>query len=86
MVKWGSPVGSAIHNIDVVTWFMEDRPIRAVGFGGRAQRLTGDIYDFFSVDYYYNNNKTHVGDCSSDRPVVTEMFPSRYMEPRGWPL
>ncbi|MDR3245424.1 MAG: gfo/Idh/MocA family oxidoreductase, partial [Prevotellaceae bacterium] len=27
------------------------------GFGGRAQRFTGDIYDFFSVDYYYENNK-----------------------------
>ena len=59
-IKWLSGdhlLDQAIHNIDVVTWFMEDRPIRAVGFGGRAQRLTGDIYDFFSVDYYYNNNK-----------------------------
>jgi predicted dehydrogenase len=47
----------AIHNIDVVTWFTGMRPIQAVGFGGRAQRLTGDIYDFFSVNYYYENNK-----------------------------
>jgi predicted dehydrogenase len=59
-IKWLSGdhiLDQAIHNIDVVTWFMEDRPVRAVGFGGRAQRYTGDIYDFFSVDYYYNNNK-----------------------------
>ena len=59
-IKWLSGdhiLDQAIHNIDVVTWFMEDRPIQAVGYGGRAQRLTGDIYDFFSVDYYYNNNK-----------------------------
>jgi myo-inositol 2-dehydrogenase/D-chiro-inositol 1-dehydrogenase len=59
-IKWLSGdhiLDQGIHNIDVVTWFMGDLPIRAVGFGGRARRLTGDIYDFFSVDYYYNNNK-----------------------------
>jgi predicted dehydrogenase len=59
-IKWLSGdhiLDQAIHNIDVVTWFMGVRPIRAVGFGGRAQRLTGDIFDFFSVDYYYNNNQ-----------------------------
>ena len=59
-IKWLSGdhlLDQAIHNIDVVTWFMEMRPVRAVGFGGRVQRLTGDIFDFFSVDYYYENNK-----------------------------
>jgi predicted dehydrogenase len=59
-IKWLSGdhiLDQAIHNIDIVTWFMGDRPVRAVGFGGRAQRYTGDIFDFFSVDYYYNNNK-----------------------------
>jgi predicted dehydrogenase len=59
-IKWLSGdhlLDQAIHNIDVVTWFMGQRPIKAVGFGGRAQRLTGDIYDFISVDYYYEQNK-----------------------------
>jgi predicted dehydrogenase len=59
-IKWLSGdhiLDQAIHNIDVVTWFTGMRPIRAAGFGGRAQRLTGDILDFFSVDYYYENNK-----------------------------
>lgn len=59
-IKWLSGdhlLDQAIHNIDVVTWFTGERPVRAVGFGGRAQRLTGDIYDFFSVDYYYSSNK-----------------------------
>ncbi|OAV67016.1 putative oxidoreductase ycjS [Bacteroidales bacterium Barb4] len=59
-IKWLSGdhlLDQAIHNIDVVTWFMEQRPEKAVGFGGRAQRLTGDIFDFFSVDYYYEHNK-----------------------------
>ncbi|KAA6346186.1 Inositol 2-dehydrogenase, partial [termite gut metagenome] len=59
-IKWLSGdhiLDQAIHNIDVVTWFMGQRPIKAVGFGGRARRLTGDIFDFFSVDYYYGQNK-----------------------------
>jgi predicted dehydrogenase len=59
-IKWLSGdhiLDQAIHNIDVVTWFMGERPTRAVGFGGRARRYTGDIFDFFSVDYYYNKNK-----------------------------
>jgi len=59
-IKWLSGdhfLDQAIHNVDIVTWFTGMRPVSAVGFGGRAQRLTGDIYDFFSVDYYYENNK-----------------------------
>lgn len=59
-IKWLSGdhiLDQAIHNIDIATWFMGDRPARAVGFGGRARRLTGDIFDFFSVDYYYANDK-----------------------------
>jgi len=59
-IKWLSGdhlLDQAIHNIDITTWFMGDRPVKAVGFGGRAQRLTGDIFDFFSVDYYYGNGK-----------------------------
>ncbi len=59
-IKWLSGdhiLDQAVHNIDVVTWFMGMRPQRAVGFGGRARRLTGDIFDFFSVDYYYEGNK-----------------------------
>ncbi|MDR1407287.1 MAG: Gfo/Idh/MocA family oxidoreductase [Tannerella sp.] len=59
-IKWLSGdhlLDQAIHNIDIVTWFMGERPERAVGFGGRARRLTGDIFDFFSVDYYYANSR-----------------------------
>lgn len=40
-----------VHNIDVVNWFTNSHPVRAVGFGGRARRVTGDQYDYFSVDY-----------------------------------
>ena len=46
-----------VHNIDVASWFTGWLPETAVGFGGRARRTTGDIYDFFSVDYRYTGNK-----------------------------
>jgi len=44
-----------VHNIDVVNWFAECHPVKAVAFGGRHRRLTGDQYDFFSVDFTYEN-------------------------------
>jgi myo-inositol 2-dehydrogenase / D-chiro-inositol 1-dehydrogenase len=42
-----------VHNIDVANWFCGHPPLSAVGFGSRAQRNAGDMYDFFSVDYDY---------------------------------
>lgn len=59
-IKWLSGdhlLDQGIHNIDVATWFTGMLPVSAVGYGGRARRLTGDIFDFFSVDYRYENNK-----------------------------
>jgi len=59
-IKWLSGdhlLDQGVHNIDVATWFTGWLPHRAVGFGGRARRMTGDIFDFFSVDYRYANNK-----------------------------
>jgi len=44
-----------VHNIDVANWFCGHPPVSAVGFGGRAQRCAGDMYDFFSIDYDYGD-------------------------------
>ncbi|MEN8116968.1 MAG: Gfo/Idh/MocA family oxidoreductase [Bacteroidota bacterium] len=44
-----------VHNIDIVNWFMGKHPVEAVGFGGRHHRLTGDQYDFFSIDFDFGN-------------------------------
>ena len=41
------------HNLDVANWFIGHTPVAALGFGGRARRLTGNQYDFFSVTYDY---------------------------------
>lgn len=59
-IKWLSGdhlLDQGIHNIDIATWFTGMLPQQAVGYGGRARRLTGDIFDFFSIDYRYANNK-----------------------------
>lgn len=44
-----------VHNIDIINWFLGKHPESAIGFGGRAHRLTGDQYDFFSIDFDFGN-------------------------------
>ncbi|NCB08349.1 MAG: Gfo/Idh/MocA family oxidoreductase [Bacteroidia bacterium] len=44
-----------VHNIDIINWFVGKNPESAIGFGGRHRRLTGDQYDFFSIDFEYGN-------------------------------
>ncbi|MEM9235179.1 MAG: Gfo/Idh/MocA family oxidoreductase [Verrucomicrobiota bacterium] len=39
-----------IHNLDIACWFLGRMPVSALGFGGRAQRETGNQFDFFSID------------------------------------
>ena len=56
--KWLSGdhiVEQHVHNIDVFTWFSGLKPVKAVGFGSRQRRLTGDQYDNFSVDFTMEN-------------------------------
>lgn len=44
-----------VHNIDIINWFTGGQPISVIGGGARHRRLTGDQWDFFSVDFYYGN-------------------------------
>ena len=57
--KWLSGdhiVEQHVHNIDVFNWmFGYKHPIKATAFGSRQRRITGDQYDFFSVDFEYEN-------------------------------
>ncbi|SHF47385.1 Predicted dehydrogenase [Mariniphaga anaerophila] len=46
-----------VHNIDVASWFIGEHPVKAVGFGSRQRRVTGDQYDNFSVDYVYEDGR-----------------------------
>lgn len=43
-----------VHNIDIINWFAGKHPISAIGGGARHRRLTGDQWDFFSVDFYFD--------------------------------
>jgi len=45
-----------VHNIDVACWYMDKLPVTALGFGGRARRQTGNVFDFFSVDYDFGDD------------------------------
>jgi predicted dehydrogenase len=56
--KWLSGdhiVEQHVHNIDVFTWFSDLKPAKAVGFGSRQRRVTGDQFDNFSVDFTMEN-------------------------------
>ncbi len=44
-----------IHEIDVMNWHIGQNPVRATGWGGRQRRVSGDQYDFFSIEYLYEN-------------------------------
>lgn len=44
-----------IHEVDVMNWYIGKNPVKAIGWGGRQRRITGDQYDFFSVEYFYDN-------------------------------
>ena len=46
-----------VHNIDVMNWFTGTHPVKAVGMGSRARRVTGDQFDFFSVDFVFEDGR-----------------------------
>jgi predicted dehydrogenase len=45
-----------VHNLDIANWYLGRPPVAAVGFGGRARRQTGNQFDFFSIDFDYDDN------------------------------
>lgn len=67
-----------IHEVDVMNWFVGKIPVKAMGWGGRQRRVSGDQYDFFSVQYVYDNGmETHcaarqISGCSNlKREIIT---------------
>ena len=53
----GLIVNLLIHQIDVFNWFFEKNPLNATGFGGLHRRPTGDMYDFYSADYGFDDGR-----------------------------
>jgi len=58
-----------IHGLDVLFWFTGGLPAKAVGMGGRARRVTGDQYDFFSFDYEMDNGIHGVARSTAARTI-----------------
>ena len=46
-------IDQGVHNIDVFCWFSHLKPVSAIGMGSQLRRLTGDIYDNFSIDFEF---------------------------------
>jgi predicted dehydrogenase len=44
------------HNLDVLHWFLDSRPTRAVGMGGRKVRTSMDILDHLTLSYEFPGN------------------------------
>jgi predicted dehydrogenase len=65
-----------IHTLDVMSWIMNQAPLRAFGTGGRKVRTNvGDCWDHFVLTYDYPND---VGISFSSR-----QFPAHGLRPRG---
>lgn len=55
-VSGDMPLEQFIHEIDMMSWFLGDKkPLQATAVGGRARRVSGDVYDFYSIQYEYDN-------------------------------
>lgn len=61
-----------VHGIDVINWFKGKHPVKALGFGSRQRRITGDQFDNFSIDYVYDDEMhvhsmcRQINDCSNN--------------------
>lgn len=66
-----------VHNIDVANWFLGRYPKSVVAFGGRARRVSGNQFDFFSGDFDYGDGVhihsmcRQVENCANN---VSELF------------
>jgi predicted dehydrogenase len=45
-----------IHSIDVMTWILDQHPLRALGTGGLKSRNLGDCWDHFSVIFWFSED------------------------------
>lgn len=63
-----------VHNIDVANWFLGKHPVKALGFGSRQRRVTGDQYDNFSVDYTYDDGMKIHSMCRQINGCTTGVY------------
>lgn len=56
-------VNLLVHQLDILNWFYDKFPAQAMGYGGRHRRVSGDMWDFFSVDYTFDDQRRYQGMC-----------------------
>ena len=99
-VKVASPPIARIDapGADAMLWVLGKTPVKATGMGAHARRRTGDQYDFFSVDYEYDNGVFCTAMCrqqnGTDKKVANEftgtegaafILPTYYVTgPKAW--
>jgi predicted dehydrogenase len=44
-----------VHNLDTILWFTGMNPTKVIGSGSRVQRVTGDQFDNFNLQFTYPN-------------------------------
>jgi myo-inositol 2-dehydrogenase / D-chiro-inositol 1-dehydrogenase len=54
----GDNVDIAVHQIDMISMYFGKFPVKALGMGGRHRRPTGDVYDYYSIEYEFDDGKT----------------------------
>jgi myo-inositol 2-dehydrogenase/D-chiro-inositol 1-dehydrogenase len=65
-----------IHHLDAMLWVLGKTPVKATGMGAHARRRTGDQYDFFSIDYEYDDGVhmhstiRQLNGCANERQEV----------------
>jgi len=52
-----------VHNLDVAHWYMGEHPVKALGFGSRQRRVTGDQYDNFAIDMVMDDGRHVTSTC-----------------------
>ena len=64
-----------VHVIDILNWFFEKHPVKAIGLGGKLRRPQGNNYDIGSVEYIFDNGKNYhclaryIDGCDLERGV-----------------
>lgn len=76
-------VETYVHNLDAINWFLDARPLRAIGTGGRTVEKRGDLMDHLSVTYDYPGDVQMTFAGSQMTPRFFRSNKERYIGSQG---
>jgi len=77
-------VETYVHNLDAINWFLNARPLKAIGTGGRTVERRGDLLDHLSVTYDYPANVQMTFAGSQMTPKWFRSNKERYIGDNGF--